>query len=253
MVAAALLTASLLGACAASERSAPPAGSGPGGNQAAAVVTLGPEATEPALVITAARSRPTATLPASATPRPSPTASAEPTGEATAGATGSPTPPAEVTDEEYAVLSAILRSGLAPRQRRLLIQDTTVAPPLGAGQVADLEASGGPELLADYRARNALPAALGDKIKLPLPVARVTRGELDRLANDPGWLAFNRRYPRANGYVTVSRVGFDPTGELAMVSVVHHMAAGVERATMFVLESSEGRWEILDAYTLSVS
>jgi hypothetical protein len=159
-----------------------------------------------------------------------------------------------MTADEYAVLSAILRGGyVLPGQRRLVIQDTTVAPPLRAGQAAALEASGSPELVADYRARNEQPAVLADKLSLPVSYTRTGAAELGRVTGAAGWSAFNQRYPRANGYVTVSRVGFDPAYDLAMVSVVHNIAAGVGRATMFVLARVDGRWDIVDAYPLSVS
>jgi hypothetical protein len=250
-LAAAVLVAGLLGACRSTGRSGGAERRGAAGGPAVTVVALVERPTERPFVITPRPPPRSATERASATPRPSATPPPVPTEAVTPGAAASAAVPVDVTADEYAVLSAILRTGYAVRgQRRLVIQAMTVLPPLGAGAAAVLESSGGPDLVADFRARNEVVAPLGNKLSLPLPYTLVKREDLDRLTADPGWSAFVRQYPRANGYVGVSRVGFDAAGDMAMVYVAHSMGAGVGRGTVFVLARTAGRWEVVDAVTV---
>ena len=63
------------------------------------------------------------------------------------------------------------------------------------------------------------------------------------------WMPLFRKYPDANGYYTLSRVGFNGSKDFALVQVIwKHFFTGFSRA--YILRKIKGDWQI---YSLSGS
>lgn len=80
-------------------------------------------------------------------------------------------------------------------------------------------------------------------------VQLASEGELQRTLERPGsdyWRAFTRRYPRAAGLVSLSRVAYSADGAAAMVHVT--FAGGLLNAygEAVVLRLVNGAWNVVD-------
>jgi hypothetical protein len=220
----------------------------------APVAPLGPTATaRPAMITPWEPAKgPTASPTATGTPRPSATPRITATARATVTLTAT-LPATALTDAEAAVIGAVLRATtLAPGQRRLVLANRTVAPPLDEARAAELAAWEQPELVTAFRDRAAQVLPLPAKLNLPVTLSLAEGASLRAHDAAPNWATFQRAFPRANGYAEVSGVGFDPSGELALVYVAHTTGPGQGRGTLYLLEGGGGSWQVLDAEPLWV-
>jgi len=82
-----------------------------------------------------------------------------------------------------------------------------------------------PDLIADFCAKNRTRHAVWPKLGQRLHVRLLSRIELNRLfAETPlehpdGWEKFYAKYPSSPGIITLSRVGFNQSGDLALLYV----------------------------------
>jgi hypothetical protein len=98
----------------------------------------------------------------------------------------------------------------------------------------------------NFRRANQGQTALQPRFSLPLPYQLVAGSTLDSIIRDiADWPQYYKRYPGAQGFLTLSRVGFSPGGEQAMFYVTNH--CGGKCATgSFVVEQRRGaKWEIV--------
>ena len=117
-----------------------------------------------------------------------------------------------MTFRKAAVIGAVLRATtLAPGQRRLVLANRTVAPPLDEARAAELAAWEQPELVTAFRDRAAQVLPLPSKLNLPVTLSLADGASLRAHDAAPNWATFQRAFPRANGYAEVS--GVDHTGE----------------------------------------
>ncbi|HEY0322992.1 MAG TPA: hypothetical protein VGC66_18700 [Pyrinomonadaceae bacterium] len=147
-------------------------------------------------------------------------------------------PSLQIDDEEYAVYSALINDSLkdsdedekrkAPGDRLLIIEKH---PSLWEGFVDDesknffeeLKKNSSelePETVNDLRVKSNEPSLLERKFAIDIKYALVGNEELEALFKEDvggGWEAFHRKYPKSNGFLTLSRVGFNADKTQALV------------------------------------
>jgi hypothetical protein len=146
---------------------------------------------------------------------------------AAAGKGGAPA----VSDESYAVYSAVLRQRfLEGRTPSLLVIESKVQ--------SDGDGKGAPTLLED-------------RFGLPVKVVLMDSAEMKSMFDNPkvhdGWEAFYSRYPGAPGIIHLSKVTFGAggdTAELELGSQSHWLAGGGYHIT---LKKIRGAWKIQSA------
>lgn len=154
--------------------------------------------------------------------------------------------------EEYAVLNTVLRHGLPPDTRRIVIEAATVCDrdtlarlqrdPATAGKL-DLT----PELVADFAEVNATPVAIERRFDVATEYTLLDRRELDTLFQKNGWQGFFDRYAGTPGVLRLSRVGFDPATRHALVLVEQLCGSECGAGRLVRLERSEDEtWRVLD-------
>jgi heat shock protein HslJ len=110
-----------------------------------------------------------------------------------------------------------------------------------------------PQVLADFREKNAPPHALKDVLALPVPVTFVSQTEIDALREADGavdWGLFNEQYPGADRIYTLSRVGFNAAGDQALV-YLGLLSAGDSGDFYSWLELDDGLWVATRSFRLS--
>lgn len=97
-------------------------------------------------------------------------------------------------------------------------------------------------------------------VRLPefaVPTRYVSWQLVDSLLNAggvrDGWDLFHRRFPGAQGLMTVSAVGFDPEYRQAMVYITNGRGLLDAMGLLFLLERTENTWRILAYHQVWVS
>ncbi len=104
------------------------------------------------------------------------------------------------------------------------------------------------DLIRDFCAKNTNSQKVWPQLQTRLPVVLLSRSELDsifsvgRKPKPDGWDRFYSKYPKSPGIITISRVGFNSRGDLAMFYVGSqcHWLAGSGR--IHVLRRQGDKW-----------
>ena len=99
------------------------------------------------------------------------------------------------------------------------------------------------ETMADFRLANATSASLSRKIRTSVRRKFVREEKLKGLfEKEDGWKAFRKEYPKAHGFLRLSRPGMNADRSEALV-YVEHSAGWLEGSGQFFLfRKIEGRW-----------
>jgi hypothetical protein len=168
-----------------------------------------------------------------------------------------------ITLEEYAVYDAMIANNFLPSgYERILIVDQTVAG-ISAGpalqqdldflrenMAPDLQA----ETLADFVAKNERSYRIENHFSLDVPVVLISNQAVDEfLAAQDGWERFYEQYPNSQGMMTISRVGFNPSGQQALM-YVGNQADLLAGEGNYVLLSKEGdEWKVTKTFQAWIS
>jgi hypothetical protein len=103
------------------------------------------------------------------------------------------------------------------------------------------------DLIRDFCDKNGKPQPVWPELKARKPVVLLTQAELNDFfpeqdTKQDGWDRFYAKYPKSPGIITVSRVGFNRKGDLAMVylGIQSHWLAG--HGSICVLRKRDGKW-----------
>lgn len=158
-------------------------------------------------------------------------------------------PPVDVmADEEYEVLSAALREQAARDGAVLHVVEARTTSCAGWLECSTFEQaqpdfSVPGDVLADFRARNAGSAQLGDRFDAELQLVLLT--DVVRASLDPGldcFTALEAAFPGAHGVTYLGRVGFDHRLTTALVSIGHQSAALAGAGYLEVYRKIDGGW-----------
>jgi hypothetical protein len=164
------------------------------------------------------------------------------------------------TDQEQAVWEAVLRTFVSSSTRQLVVRDSAYARPARTIASARLlrrfrEAS--PELVESFIDANSNSRPLPAFSDIGLPVRRVGDAELAPFVNadDPYefWSAFYEAYAESPGLIRLSRVGIDPSKNLALVSVSHTCGSLCGTGKYTLLSRASGEWEVIDEWVVLIS
>lgn len=177
----------------------------------------------------------------------------------------------QVTDEEYAVYSAVIADMFAggkvtfdtqAKVKVLVIKDHTVSDSLRA----DVESQDWKYLkqhfpsvsqaaIDDFVAKNKEAHLLKDAFDIELNHTMVGKDEIDRMfqGGPGGWEEFYKRFPSSGGFVGVSRAGFNPEMNQALVYVEHGCGGLCGTGHYVLLEKNDGKWKAAKKFMAWIS
>ena len=102
----------------------------------------------------------------------------------------------------------------------------------------------------DFRAKNAQPHRLNTSFNLSVNYVLISKDEEDDLLyrRADGWVAFYKKYPKAQGILTISRVGFNPEMNQALVYVGNQSGPKTGAGYYVLLARENGTWIIKKRY-----
>lgn len=177
--------------------------------------------------------------------------------------TATPTPAPQDTAVDYAVYKALIETMYTdPNLGMVVIQDHTTSslPPIGSDdKVFETIQKALPEvdqaMRDNYLARNAQSTLLQNRFNLKVPVTLLNQADFDSFfgKSGKGWDDFYFQYPKSQGVLTLSRVGFNAAGDKALVcaSTQAYALAGAGYAVVLSLEN--GLWKVVNQVMLWTS
>jgi hypothetical protein len=177
--------------------------------------------------------------------------------------TATPTPAPQDTAVDYAVYKALIETMYTdPNIGMVVIQDRTTSglPPIGSDdKVFEVIQKALPEvdqaMRDNYLARNTQSALLEDRFNLKVPVTLLNQADFDSFfgKSGKGWDDFYFQYPKSQGVLTLSRVGFNAPGDKALVcaGTQAYTLAGAGYAVVLSLEN--GLWKVVNQVMLWTS
>jgi hypothetical protein len=159
--------------------------------------------------------------------------------------------------EEYAVYSAVISKNYIKDKVRLVVVTTPTCCE-ETGEMKDLlvyfreigraAAFPSPETLDSYAQRNKESVALRKSFKLTVKYQIVPYERIEKLFDmielGEDWKTFYRMYPRSNGYMRFSRVGFNRAGDEALVSTAWMCGSLCGEGRYVLLRKKNGQWKV---------
>lgn len=175
------------------------------------------------------------------TPIPAPTSTAE---------KSSSIPP-----EEYAVYNAMIENiFLTSRVEMIVIVDQTMAGissgPASQQDLDFLQENLAPDLqaetVADFAAKNEFSYRVENHFSLDVPVVLLSNQAVDEIfAAEDGWERFYEQYPNSQGMMAISRVGFSPSKQQALIYVGNQADFLAGEGDYVLLLKEGGKWKVV--------
>ncbi len=170
---------------------------------------------------------------------------------------------AQMEPEEHTVYRAVLARFIKPETRRIVLSDSTRTVRADRYDVERLRKWGAPdkvleefnqwnafvtdELLESFNQRNTERIALPNSLDLPVPVELLSAAEFRALQqgmDQDGWDWLRRRLPGSPGVVSLSRVGFSPEGDRALIWVFLDCGSRCGSGSWVLLHRRDGEWQV---------
>jgi hypothetical protein len=167
----------------------------------------------------------------------------------------------DVSDEEYAVYSSVLREQFVSERTQVvvIVNQTTGIPPYSGTPDANYfrraSSAVSQVTIDDYLTKNNQTHPLSDRFNTRVRRVLFDNAEFHRLFRDvtKGWEEFYRRFPNSGGFIRFSRVGFNVERTQALVYVEHGCGGTCGAGRYLLLAKREGVWRIEGAYMAWIS
>lgn len=165
--------------------------------------------------------------------------------------------------EEYAVYDTLIEQMYIRDQvEQIVIKDQTSLSGFNNEELEGIFQRVGRKLTTlqkttfnDFRANNEQPHRLDGPFNLSVSYTLISKDEEnDLLYQRPDrWFAFYKKYPKAQGVLTISRVGFNPEMNQALVYVGSQSGPKTGAGYYVLLSRENGTWIIKERYTIWLS
>src|SRR5215217_7791371 len=97
----------------------------------------------------------------------------------------------------------------------------------------------------DYRARNKESVRLKESFQLNIKYVLVDKKEIEKIFNGGRWEEFYKRYRDSGGFISLSRPGFNPAMNQALVYIAHACGGLCGTGHYVLLEKSVDGWKVI--------
>jgi hypothetical protein len=167
----------------------------------------------------------------------------------------------EVSAEEYAVYSALISEEYMKEKVKLVV---VANPTIGESRpkeevdyFLDLLPPLTRETLDDYLAINSKTYRLNNAFSLKAKYVIVEFREIERFFENPdfdeAWKDFYKRFPASNGYIALSRVGFNRAKDQALVSKSWMCNQRCGEGKLVLMVKRDGKWKVENQHLMWVS
>ena len=166
----------------------------------------------------------------------------------------------DIPAEEYAVYSAVIRELYFVGKIKLVV----ISNPTSRGSESKVADYVFEELAPlshatydDYLAKNSKQYRLSNSLSLKARYVLVEDRTIKKLFNhwdlDKGWETFYKQYPASKGFFSLSRVGFNPTKDQALVYIGRMCNSRCGEGRLVLMSKRNDTWTVEKEHGLWVS
>lgn len=178
----------------------------------------------------------------------------------------------DLTDTDYAVFTALIKGLGGPEDpeeawagKDLLILDVTREPGSSISDSGRMERGWGfrsksndapsHDTAVDFVAKSASKCLLSPRFVEGKPYSLLSEDVVIKTfkKGQDGWGKFYKLYPKAAGYWSFSRPGYNATGDEALVYVGHHCGWLCGTGHLYLLRKQDGNWAVMNRQMLWIS
>lgn len=174
----------------------------------------------------------------------------------------------ELTADDYAIFTAVVQNLGAPEDPEeawagkeiLIVRETAKTSKgdfawSGWGMRSISTEKPRKGTIENFRERSSVVCAIEAQFADPHQYTLIQQDELDRIfkAGVPGWETFYKKYPKAAGYWSFSRPGFNRKIDEAVLYVGHSCGGLCGTGHLFLLRKQEGKWRVVARSMLWIS
>ncbi|MGC4115734.1 MAG: hypothetical protein QM765_14250 [Myxococcales bacterium] len=160
--------------------------------------------------------------------------------------------------DDYPVYKAALEDPLVKQHSTRFVIEADARPygeTLTQATITGLK----PETREDLASRIKTLKLDSTKLQVSTTIELVPRSELDAMLSftagteEEVWKRFGEKYPGANGYLWISRVGYDKTQAQALVYISHFCGNFCGEGWAVMLSKTDGSWSVVDVQVVWTS
>jgi hypothetical protein len=172
-----------------------------------------------------------------------------PSGSVTAQTANSPV--VSTNDDEYTVIASIINDRYADTKRPIIVEEFLAPCTVSSTFLRDTENTIDSLRLATMHNECFLKSKElinPKRIKNSRQLTPIKEGQYTKFFEggdcEIGWKAFYKKYPRSQGYVKFSRVGFDERKEFAILEFTYVKQCLDGEGHLFILKRVDGKWQV---------
>ncbi len=169
-------------------------------------------------------------------------------------------------NDEYSVYSKVINNYFSGDKLKLVVVDEVTSGlslfPSASG-TSSLDGIFGTSRLAlecvdDFNVKNTMVSKLGKSLllekKYEIVAGEVEQIDADMRSGKNGWEAYFKRYPKSQGLISLSRVGFCKNKTMAVVYIANRFSADGGWGKLVLLRTTRSRkWQIVKEVVLWIS
>ncbi|MBO0860756.1 MAG: hypothetical protein J2P21_20185 [Chloracidobacterium sp.] len=175
----------------------------------------------------------------------------------------------KISNEEYAVYSAVIRNMFAgdrvtfdtqAKVKMLVIEDRTVSESFnaaaGENETERLKQIFSPtipqEIIDDFVAKNAKSCQLTNSLDIKLKYTIIPKEKIKPITGLPSD-EFYKQFPDSGGYIALSRVGLNANGDQALAYMQHVCGGLCGSGHYLLLAKNNGGWVVQESFRAWIS
>ncbi len=162
----------------------------------------------------------------------------------------------QITEEDYAVYSAIPMSKQYNSELIVVSDSTSHGLIANATNLSNKNYKLSKDIINDYQSKDENNLKLKDNFSVQNKVLFLSEKEESqffRKVQENGWVKFHKKYPKAKGIISFSRIGFNQEHTQALVSVSFGCGFLCGEGNFILLQKANGKWTIQNKIGLWVS
>ena len=163
-------------------------------------------------------------------------------------------------NKEYIqIYTAVLKHGIPSQSERILILEDSLVDTFSnndenLAENLSKESGVSPRCFEEWSLRNRESKSIKFKISSELDVSFLSTYELDTLFNEntakENWARFNNLYKDYDGFIAISRIGYNDTKDQAVLLLEHHCGASCGTGKFISLIKTQNKWSVESTLTI---
>lgn len=161
--------------------------------------------------------------------------------------------------EDIQIYTAVLKHGIPSQSEKILILEDSLVDTLSnndenLAENLSKETGVSPRCFEEWSLKNRESTSIKFKISSELDISFLSTYNLDSLFNEntakENWTRFNNLYEDYDGFIAVSRIGYNDTKDQAVLLLEHHCGASCGTGKFISLIKTLNKWSVESTLTI---